>query len=173
MDFSELILKRQSCRAFDPSKVVEQEKIEKCLYAASMAPSAVNAQPYSIWVVKDKAKDIADAKASFNGFTDTCPVFVIFTDRPYGIEKLDACAETMSIDYRTQDIGEAIAYFTLQAEELGLSTCILGSFDKEKVAQVLGTDDHVQTIIALGYAVDGYSVRAKRRRPLSETVTYL
>ena len=45
MEFSELILKRQSDRKYAP-RPVEKEDIVKCLEAARMAPSACNSQPW-------------------------------------------------------------------------------------------------------------------------------
>ena len=44
-DFLSLALQRQSDRAFDSSRPVEKEKLERILEAARMAPSACNAQP--------------------------------------------------------------------------------------------------------------------------------
>lgn len=173
MDFQTLVLQRQSCRSFDPALVVDDEKLGLCITAAKLAPSAVNAQPYDIWVIRENAKAVADAKAVFNKFTDNCNLFVAFTGAPYNSDMLEQASEMMGIDYRTQDIGEAIAYFTLQAAELGISTCILGSFDKEKVAALLKTDARIQAIIAVGYSVEGYPVREKKRKPVSENVHYL
>ncbi|MCQ2079567.1 MAG: nitroreductase family protein [archaeon] len=173
MDFKELIAVRQSCRSYDPSRPVEDEKLLACIEAAKAAPSAVNDQPYDIWVVREKASAVSEAKASFNKFTDECRLFVIFTDAPYGHPMVADAASRMDIDFRTQDIGESIAYFTLQAADLGISTCILGSFDAEKIHSLLGTDARIQTVIAVGYSTEGYPVREKKRKPVSENVHFL
>ena len=44
MEFSELIEKRRSLRAYDPSVPVTREEIEKIVYAAQQAPSWKNSQ---------------------------------------------------------------------------------------------------------------------------------
>jgi len=44
MDFLELVKKRQSVRGYS-DKPVEKEKIDLCLEAGRLAPSACNAQP--------------------------------------------------------------------------------------------------------------------------------
>ena len=41
-DFFELINKRQSVRSYDSTKTVEKEKIDYCLNAARLTPSACN-----------------------------------------------------------------------------------------------------------------------------------
>ena len=55
MDFLELAHARYSCRKFS-DREVEQEKIDKILEAAIAAQTAVNIQPYKIWVVKTPEK---------------------------------------------------------------------------------------------------------------------
>ena len=55
MDFSELVLKRQSDRKYAPGQVA-REHILKCLEAARLAPSACNSQPWKFIVVDDRAK---------------------------------------------------------------------------------------------------------------------
>ena len=38
MNFLELVNKRQSCRAYDPARPVEKEKIDRCIEAVRLAP---------------------------------------------------------------------------------------------------------------------------------------
>ena len=175
MDFEQLSKVRQSCRSFDPSRDVEEEKLMKCVEAAKNAPSAVNAQPYDIWVVRkpENVRKLLEARLDFNRFIDDCGTFVVFTDAPYAASRLAEQDGRLYIDYRTQDVGECIAYFTLQASDLGLDTCILGGFDMERLQQALGTDAHIQIIIAVGYAKEGYKTRAKSRKPTEENVRFL
>ena len=175
MDFEQLTKVRQSCRSYDADKPIEEEKIAKLVEAAKIAPSAMNAQPYDVWVVRspEKVQAIRDAKSSFNGFIDNVNLFIVFTDAPYSNGKLEGLAEEMQIDYRTQDIGESIAYLTLQAKDLGLDTCILGGFRIDQVKKALGTDAHIQIIVAVGYATEGYKVRSKVRKADSENVRFV
>ena len=175
MDFVQLTKQRQSCRSYDADRPVEDEKIAAIVNAAKLAPSAMNAQPYDIWVVRspEKVRAIRDAKADFNKFTDQVSTFIVFTDAPYGNGRLEDLGSAMQIDYRTQDIGQSIAYLTLQAKECGLDTCILGGFDIDAVKKALGTDAHIQIIIAVGCASEGYKLREKTRKPESENVHYL
>ncbi len=64
MEFSELLLKRQSDRKY-ALRPVAREHILKCLEAARMAPSACNSQPWKFIVVDspDLLKEMSDAAA--------------------------------------------------------------------------------------------------------------
>lgn len=48
-DFLQLAVSRQSDRAYDMSRSVEMEKLERILEAARLSPSACNAQPWRLW----------------------------------------------------------------------------------------------------------------------------
>ena len=76
MDFSTLVKVRQSDRRYKP----QADKIDLCIEAARLAPSACNSQPWRFIVVDDAAlrAEIADAAASMgmNGFVREAPVIV-------------------------------------------------------------------------------------------------
>ncbi len=71
MDFLELCENRYSSRKY-LDKVVEREKIERCLEASRLAPSAINAQPWSFIVIDEPylkesiARETFDNVSSFN-----------------------------------------------------------------------------------------------------------
>ena len=48
-DFLQLVASRQSDRAYDMSRAVEHDKLERILEAARLSPSACNAQPGVLW----------------------------------------------------------------------------------------------------------------------------
>ena len=54
MDFLELAAERYSVRSYS-DKPVEQDKIDRILKAAQLAPTAVNYQPQMIYVLKSEA----------------------------------------------------------------------------------------------------------------------
>ena len=51
MTFNDLARRRYSCRKL-AAKPVEQEKLDAIIEAGVLAPTAVNRQPFRIWVVK-------------------------------------------------------------------------------------------------------------------------
>ena len=74
--------------------------------------------------------------------------------------------------YKRQDIGIAVAHFTLCATSCGLSTCILGWFEEKKLAQLLGIKNRIRLVIALGYAAENDAIRPKKRKSLEELVDF-
>ena len=81
MDFLELVKARQSDRAYDKTRPVESEKLERILEAARLAPSACNAQPWKFVVVTDPELAIKVGKASaglgMNKFAKDAPVHIL------------------------------------------------------------------------------------------------
>jgi len=175
MDFSALMLARQSCRAYDSSRPVSQEDITACLEAARMAPSACNAQPYRFAVATGKAADAIGActrSMGMNAFTKDVGVFIVISEGPYN-RTAAAGAKLKDQDYRSVDIGITTAYLTARATELGLSTCILGWFDEEKVRKLTGAEGKIRLVIALGYAKADDPLREKKRKEQDILVKWL
>lgn len=170
MEFSELILKRQSDRKYSP-KQVAREDVMKCIEAARLAPSACNSQPWKFVAVDDRTllTDMAEAAIGLgmNRFAVQAPVLVAVVQ-----ENMNMSAKAGSLvknkDYSMMDIGMAVENFCLQAAELGLGTCIMGWFDEKKIKQLLGVPRarRIQLLIALGYPDN--PVRVKVRKPVGE-----
>ena len=74
-------------------------------------------------------------------------------------------------DYRSIDIGIATAYLTAEATVQGLGTCILGWFDDKKIREICGLKNPVRLVVTLGYAKEGSTVPAKKRKPYDELVS--
>ena len=64
MDFLQLVASRQSDRAYDMTRPVEPEKLERILEAARLAPSACNAQPWKFVVINAPALSVKVGKAT-------------------------------------------------------------------------------------------------------------
>ncbi len=175
-DFSELIGKRQSCRDYDPTRLVEQEALTRMIEAARLAPSACNSQPWSFRVVTDP-KLLPEmrlcAKAlGLNRFCEKVNAFIAVVEEP---AKLLARAggTVFRQDFTSVDIGLATAQLVLAATAQGLSTCILGSFSEERIKKLLdiAAERRVRLLVSVGYAAsDG--IRAKTRKPLAQTATF-
>jgi len=172
MDFFELIEKRQSCRGYE-TKEVEQEKLEAILKAAQLSPSACNGQPYHFTVCRgEKAKQVAKATQGMgmNKFASQAPVLIVISEEPY-VKSAAVGAKVKHNDYRSMDIGIATAYLTAAATEVGLSTCILGWLDDEKLRELCDLKYPVRLVITLGYPKNE-TIREKKRKDLTELVTY-
>ena len=173
MNFSEIAENRQSCRKYDPSRAVEQEKLLRILNAARLSPSACNGQPYQITVCRGEvAKRVAKATQGMgmNGFADDAPVMLVLSEQPY-VASAAIGARIKKNDYRSMDIGIMTAYLTAEATAQGLSTCILGWLDDAKIREVCDLKYPVRLVITLGYAKEGDVLRKKVRKELTELVT--
>ena len=172
MNFMEIAQTRQSCRAYDETRAVEAEKIHAMLEAAQLAPSACNGQPYHFTVCRGNApQEVAKATTGLgmNKFAAQAPVLIVVSENPY-VKSAAMGAKVKGNDYRSMDIGIAVAYLTAEATAQGLSTCILGWLDDEKIRKICGLDQPVRLVITVGYAKDE-TVRPKKRKELSELVT--
>ena len=176
MDFMEIANARQSCRSYDETRAVEPEKLQAVLEAARLAPSACNGQPYVLTVCTgEKAKEVAlltRGMGGMNKFAVQAPVCIVVSEGAY-VRSAALGAKVKGNDYRSIDIGILTAYLTAEATAQGLSTCILGWLDDEKIRAVCGTNSATRLVITLGYAAEGEKLRQKKRKKLGEFVRFL
>ena len=173
MSFKEIALSRQSCRNYDGEREVENEKITAMLEAARLAPSACNGQPYHFTVCRgENARAVAEAVMGMgmNKFAAEAPVMIVISEEDY-VKSAAFGAKVKKNDYRSIDIGIAVAYLTAEAEAVGLSTCILGWFDDGRIREICGLDKPVRLVVTVGYAKEGDKKRDKKRKELSELVS--
>lgn len=178
MPIKELILTRQSVRRYAETPV-EPEKLNQCLEAARLAPSASNSQPWKFIVVDQEPLRTEVAKATFsdikliNKYTLQAPVIVaIVMEKAKLITRLAMLVKKK--EWPLIDIGITAEHFCLQATELGLGTCMIGWFEEDKIKKLLHipSDKSIGLLISVGYAVEGYPQRTKIRKPMEEIVNY-
>ena len=176
MDFLEIAKARQSCRSYDETRAVEPEKLQRVLEAAQLAPSACNGQPYLLTVCTgEKAKEVAlltRGMGGMNKFAVQAPVCIVISEGAY-TRTAALGAKVKGNDYRSIDIGIMTAYLTAEATAQGLSTCILGWLDDEKIRAAIGTDHPTRLVITLGYAKEDDKLRPKKRKELGELVRFV
>ena len=174
MNFMEIAQNRQSCRAYDETRPVEDEKLNAILEAAQLSPSACNGQPYHFTVCRGEvAKEVAKATMGLgmNKFSVQAPVLIVVSEMPY-VKSAAMGAKVKKNDYRSIDIGIATAYLTAEAAAQGLSTCILGWLDSDKICKLCDLEYPARLVITLGYAKEDEKLRPKKRKDLSELVSY-
>ena len=173
MNFTEIAQTRQSCRSYDPTRPVEEEKLNAILETARLSPSACNGQPYHITVCRgETAKKVAKATQGMgmNKFASDAPVLLVISEMPY-VKTAALGAKVKGNDYRSIDIGIVSAYITAEACAQGLSTCILGWLDDAKIREICNLDGAVRLVITLGYGDEKDKLREKKRKKLTELVT--
>ena len=172
MNFTDIAINRQSCRSYDAARQVEKEKLDAVINSARLAPSACNAQPYHLTVCTgETAKAVAKATQGMgmNKFTADVPVMIVISEKPYN-STAAVGSKVKHNDYRSIDIGIVSAYITAEAAAQGLSTCILGWFDDEKIRALCGLSAPVRLVITLGYSKD--APRTKKRKNKDQLIQY-
>ncbi len=175
MNFTEIATTRQSCRNFDPTRPVEQEKLANLLESARLAPSACNGQPYFLTVCTgENAKAVAKATMGMgmNKFADKAPVQIVISEMPY-VKSAAVGSKIKGNDYRSIDIGIVAAYITAEAAAQGLGSCILGWFDDDKLRNICGLEYPVRLVVSVGYPAEDDKLRQKRRKESGELWKYL
>ena len=175
MNFTEIAQNRQSCRSYDASREVEQEKLNAILESARLAPSACNAQPYKITVCRgEAAAKVAKAVQGMgmNKFASDAPVLLVLSEQPYNATAALGAKDKKN-DYRSIDIGIMTAYLTAEATAQGLSTCILGWLDDAEIRKICDLDAPVRLVVTLGYAKEDDKLRQKKRKDMTELVAYV
>jgi nitroreductase len=178
MNFLELASLRQSERSYDPDRPVEREKLDRCVEALRVAPSACNDQPWKVVVVDDpELKDRVAAAAAakwlgFNYFPKQAPVIAVLV-----LEDTTLSAKVGAIlknkPYPIMDIGIAAEHFCLQAADDGLGTCIIGWFDEATIKELLGIPKkkRAMLIITVGYPKSDEK-RKKYRKKVEEICSF-
>lgn len=164
MNVTEAIISRRSIRSFKRQKV-EAAKLNAILEAARLAPSARNEQQWLFIVVRqlDMLKKLAFACDSQQQVAEAD--FAICCCIP----DADQLTEENRI-LRYQDVAVANAFMMLQATELGLGSCWIGSFNERKLKSLLRIPDNViiHSLLAIGYP--HYTPPTTERKPLGEII---
>ncbi|MBC8358422.1 MAG: nitroreductase family protein [Candidatus Aminicenantes bacterium] len=168
MSVLDTIKSRRSIRKYK-SDPIPEDVFQRVFEAVRQAPSGKNLQPWKFIVVKDKALKDSLARASANQmFMAQAPIIVVACGFP------DDCYSHMGRYMKswTVDVTIAFEHLVLQAEEEGLGTCWIGSFEEQEVKAILNVPDNVRVmaLTPLGYPAEEPSYRGRKR--LDEIVTY-
>jgi len=175
-DYFDLIKRRESCRNFDPNRAVEKEKLQRCAEAAWLAPSACNGQPWKYLIVTNT--DLAEKlrplmmELNMNKFVKNCPAFAVVLQEST-IMKVSLSQKFKGQDFAPIDVAFSASQFCYAATEQGLSTCIIGWHNEQKIRELfdLPKSTRVRLILAVGYAATD-KLREKQRKPIDDVIKY-
>lgn len=174
-DFLQLVLSRQSDRAYDKERPVEAEKLERILEAGRLAPSACNAQPWKFVVITEPelARKIGKAAAALgmNKFAKDAPVHILVVEESANITSLLG-GKVKGKHFPLIDIGITTAHITLAAESEGLGSCILGWFDEKEMKRLTGIPDSKRLLLDITIGYPAKEKRKKIRKPKEKVVSY-
>ncbi|MBO7237802.1 MAG: nitroreductase family protein [Elusimicrobiaceae bacterium] len=179
MELEKVIRTRRSVRKF-ANKPVEREKINACLEAARLAPSACNSQPWHYIVVDDPQVKEKFCEQAFSGvynmskWVASAPVIVaVVSDRGNFTSRIGNFFRRT--EFYLVDQGISGEHFVLRAHDLGLGTCWIGWFNSDKAEQFfkLPKGKKIEHLFAVGYPSDTAAAdKPHPRRPFEEMVSY-
>jgi len=165
MDVAQAIRNRYSCRSYH-DKPLEQDKLRAVLETARLAPSAKNLQDWRFVVVTDgQTKKKVAAAANNQTFIETAGAVVVACTVSDHVMR---CGQAVG----PIDVAIALEHMCLQATELGLATCWIGSFYPDKIRKIVGIPDGViiVALLALGYPAD--TPKQSRRETIDQIVSF-
>ncbi len=170
MEFMELARERYSCRKFSEKKV-EKELLEKIINTAKLAPTAVNKQPYKIWLMEsDQAKESIPGITRFSFGAENFMVL--------GYKEEDAWVR--KYDNRNfADVDAAIVgtHIMMEIADLGLGTTWVGHFNAPKLKELFPQmkDYELIAIFPIGYPAEDAepAPHHAERKDNTEIVEYL
>lgn len=179
MDVKTAIETRHSIRKFK-SQPVEREKINECLEAARVAPSACNSQPWHYIVIDDSTVKENFCNEIFSGiygitsWAAKAPALVaVVSNKGNFVSRLGNFFRRTELYLVDQGIsGE---HFVLRAWELGLGTCWIGWFNSDKAAKFfkLPNEYKIEHLFAVGYPDENpQKAGIHGRKKLEEITSY-
>ncbi len=177
LDIHPVIKNRWSPRSFS-DKAVSEEQLQRILEAARWAPSSFNEQPWRFIVgIKgdETYKKLYDCLVEFNQiWAGNAPVLVL------AIGKKTSAKGQENTVYQ-YDVGQSMAYITLQAETEGLRSHQMGGFSKTKARELFNIPEDFNPMVmsAIGYQDEPDKLKPdfanmekqpRERKPIEEIV---
>ena len=169
MDFIEIAKNRYSVRGYKDRKV-EEEKLQKILEAAHVAPTAAILQPVRLIVVQS-SEGLAKIGKGANIYGAPLAVIVCADHGKAWVRPFDK--------KQTADIDASILtdHMMLQATELGLGSVWICYFKPDVISREFGLPDNLEpvNILAVGYSDEEAADperHSQTRIPVEELVFY-
>ncbi len=168
MSFYDLAHERYSVRKFS-DRPVEQEKLDRMLEAARVAPTAVNYQPQRIVVIRGEG--IERLKKC------TRMLFGASTAIIVGYDKNESWKDPQGKDNGDIDAAIVANHIMFTAWEMGIGSTWTGHYNKAALVEEFQIPEYFEptVILPLGYPADDakpHPVLHTSRKPLAETVFY-
>lgn len=172
----EAIKNRRSIRKYE-DKTVSEEAVKKLLESVQWAQSWANTQCWEVIVVRGQEIKEKLSEAVLKGnpaqkSVTAAPVVLVVCAKLKSSGFYKDVVTTKFGDWFMFDIGIAAQNICLQAQDMGLGAVVMGLFDHNKVADILGVPEgyEVVTMIPVGYPAK--PAAAPKRREIEEFTHY-
>jgi len=197
MELSNIIAARRSIRKFKQEDLA-LETVQLLLEAARLAPSASNLQPWRFVVAKSPSvKEMLGHCTPYKFMAKAAVIFICCVDlttlttrqRRMGELLAAGVFEGIEIDtgdtsiytstimdaeaakaYLSMNAAIAVEHIALKAVDLGLGSCWIGRFDRDKVKEVLALDEQIHPVVLLPVGRPAQSPAARPRLTMDQIV---
>ena len=201
MNFKDLLEKRHACKLFDERKISEKD-VKYILECGVLAPSSHGFEPWKFFVLKDRQEELS--KLCFNQQNVATASHNIILVARKDLQEKDAFAKSQIrrfsgsseenfqrilqiYTHKTNQMSDkelyhyaslqcylALMQMSLAAMSIGVDSCMIGGFEKEKVDAFLKLEEPFESavILSLGYKKNEPKY-AKIRLKFDEVVEYL
>lgn len=143
ISFFELLKNRRSIRKYI-NRAVEQDKIEKIIKAALMSPASKRTNPWEFVVIQDTnlLLKLSESRPHGSQMLKDAPLAIVVT------------ADTTKSDVWIEDASIAAIIIQLQAQDLGLGSCWVQVYNRQKDEQTT-TENYIKELLNIpsNYAV--------------------
>jgi len=168
MDVMDAMKTRYSVRGY-LDKQVEEEKLEKVLEAARIAPTGTNAQAFKVYVIdteKNREKLLEVYSAPW------------LVEAPIVLAVVCKSNDAWTRPWDSKNIGEIDAtivmdHMILEATEQGLGTCYIAAFHERPLIDLLGLDDEYHPVLLTPLGYINAEPRSTDRKKMDDIVEYI
>jgi nitroreductase len=196
VELSDVIASRRSIRKFKQEDI-STDTVRLLLDAARLAPSGSNLQPARFIVAQSPAaKEALGRCTPYKFIVKASVIFVCCADltaittrdRRVGELQKEGAFEGVDMDmndpsavspimdaeavraYLSMNVAIAIEHIVLKAVDLGLGSCWLGRFDRDKVKKFLALDESIYPVVLLPVGHPDQSPKARPRFTMDKLV---
>lgn len=167
MELKDAIRTRYSVRQFS-QQPVSKAMILEILELASMAPSAVNFQPWHFIVITGK-DGLAELWPVYHRqWLQEAPVIIVACIDHHQSWKRSNDGH----DFGEVDVAIVVDHLTLAATASGLGTCWVCNFDVAAARKILHLPEQIEPLALIPVGFPAVVAAAKKRKPLSESVSW-
>ena len=196
MEFSDILASRRSIRKFREGEL-SAEIVRLLLEAARLAPSGSNIQPTRFIVAQSqKAKEDIGRFTPYKFIVKASVIFVCCADlttleaRDVRVRELLETGAFDGVDvnfegfapystisgaeaaraYLSMNVAIAVEHIVLKAVDLGLGSCWIGRFERDKLSEYLQLREHIYPVVLLPVGYPDQSPKARPRMDLDKMI---
>lgn len=149
----EIFTANRTCRTFDENRKISREELCEMVECARLAPATANIQPLCYRLVY--TRDELDAVQPLTKWAGALPNLELPPKGHRPTAFIVICQDTEKFgapEKFQRDVGICALAISLAAFDMGLASCMIGSFNRDELSRVLGLADSVmpQLVIAIG-----------------------